>query len=441
MSNHSSQFKRGATSIYVVIVVMLLLTVVTASFIRIIISEASKTTGDDLAQSAYDSALAGVEDAKLALKKYYDCNVDAETAEGEECSAVIAAFNTGLGAADVTDPTSPRYGYCDVVGEALGRISSTDSVKEVLIKENNTSRNANSHVTQAYTCIMIDNTLGDYRSVLNSSTPFRIIPLKTADPSSITGLRISWYSGEDGDFRTLSFGNKDYFKPYGQPLSTPPTISAQLIQSAPSFSLSQFESNSDNTTNSGTVFLVPTDNDSATTHLQSSVLVNSHDHSSLNAPQKVYCNKNTADEFACSVSISLPKPVGSDSRNKDTFYLILNLPYDQPQTTFSVQLCKDTGGTCQGENAVADFIDAQIAIDATGRANDMYSRIEARVEFTDLFYPYPRYAAEGTGSDERSINKNFYVTSDCLRFNTDGTIYRDASNVSCQNTGDEPDSL
>ena len=294
---------------------------------------------------------------------------------------------------------------------------------------------------------MIDNTLGDYRSVLNSSTPFRIIPLKTADPSSITGLRISWYSGEDGDFRTLSFGNKDYFNPYGQPLSTPPTISAQLIQSAPDFSLEQFDralgyyAESDYSTNSGTVFLVPTDASTGINHIQSSVLALSNDHSTTNNPQKVYCNKNTADEFACSVSISLPKPVGSDSRNKDTFYLILNLPYDQPQTTFSVQLCKDTGGTCQGENAVADFIDAQIAIDATGRANDMYSRIEARVEFTDLFYPYPRYAVEGTGSDERSINKNFYVTSDCLRFNTDGTIYRDASNVSCQNTGDEPDSL
>ena len=433
-----SQFKRGATSIYVVIIVMLLLTVITASFIRIIVGEANKTTNDDLAQSAYDSALAGVEDAKIALKKYYDCTADEEKAESEECAPVIAAFNTGLGANDVTDPTSPSYGYCDVVAEALGRVDADDPVKEVLIRESDdTSREGYEYITQAYTCVMIDNTLGDYRSTLNSSTPARVIPIKTANPSAITGFRISWYTSEDGDFRNLNFGNKSHFYPYGEPLATPPTLSARLIQTAPDFTQEQFlNTHGSDRSNTGTVFLVPSDDSSATNHLQASVLASSDDHSTTNYPQKVKCSKDSSNEFACSVSVAIPKPLGDDNRNATTFYLVLDLPYDQPQTTFSVQLCKDSAGTCEGDDAIADFIDAQIAIDATGRANDLYSRIEARIEFSDIFFPFPRYALEATGSDDESINKNFYVTSDCIRWNTAGQIVG-----SCPDSDDEPAEL
>lgn len=426
-----SSFKRGATSVYVVIVVMLLLTVITVSFIRIIVGEANKTVNDDLAQSAYDSALAGIEDAKIALQKYYDCVSSTEKKESEDCAPVISAFAKGLGAADITDTGDSRYGYCDIVGEALGRIDPNAPVKEVLIKESDDT-NREDYITQAYTCIMIDDTLGDYRSALNSSTPFRVIPLKTKDPSSVTGIRISWYSNEDGDLQNLNFGNKDYFNSYGSPLSTPPTISAQLIQTAEEFILEDFNAAQGSVTNTGTVFLVPTNDSSAATHLSSSVITGSNDHATLNNPQKIFCDKNSS-EFACSASISIPKPVGSDRRNGDTFYLVLNLPYDQPQTTFSVQLCKDTGGTCQGDNAIADFSDAQIAIDATGRANDMYSRIEARVEFMDIFYPFPRYAIESTSADDDSVSKNFYVTADCLKFNLDGTI-----NSACPNSGKVP---
>lgn len=418
-----SQFKRGATSIYVVIVVMLLLTVITASFIRIIISEANKTTGDSLAQSAYDSALAGVEDAKIAIKKYYDCSSDANRAATEECVPVISAFTTGLGAGDISDPSDPRYGYCDIVGEALERIDPNAAVREVLIKESSdTSRAGSDHIVQAYTCIMVDNTLGDYRSSLSSSSPVRVVPLRTTNPGAITGIRISWYTSEDGDFRALNFGNKDYFHPFGSPLATPPTISARLLQSTDPFTLDQFEANSGDTTNTGTVFLVPTDDSTAATHLSAGVLTYSNDHQSTNPPQKVYCNKNSGNEFACSVSIAIPRPVGGNTRNNETFYLILDLPYEQPKTTFAVQLCKDASGTCEGEGAIADFVDAQVAIDATGRANDMYSRVEARVEFSDIFFPFPRYAIDATGSDDASVNKNFYVTDDCLRWNTDGTI-------------------
>ena len=67
----SSKAKKGATSIYVVMIATLLFSIITVSFIRAIVSESHRTTDDELAQSAYDSALAGIEDTKTALKK---CN-------------------------------------------------------------------------------------------------------------------------------------------------------------------------------------------------------------------------------------------------------------------------------------------------------------------------------------------------------------------------------
>ena len=65
--------KRGAASFYIVAFSTLILVVLAMSFAAIIISEVSRTSNDDLAQSAYDSALAGVEDAKLAYYNYQSC--------------------------------------------------------------------------------------------------------------------------------------------------------------------------------------------------------------------------------------------------------------------------------------------------------------------------------------------------------------------------------
>ena len=71
--NPYSSTKKGAASLYVVIFATILFGVITLSFIRIILSESNQSSNDDLSQSAYDSALAGVEDAKIAVNRYYQC--------------------------------------------------------------------------------------------------------------------------------------------------------------------------------------------------------------------------------------------------------------------------------------------------------------------------------------------------------------------------------
>ena len=67
------KFKKGAASFYVVAFSTLILVVIAASFATVVISEVIRGSNDDLSQSAYDAALAGVEDARLAYANYRRC--------------------------------------------------------------------------------------------------------------------------------------------------------------------------------------------------------------------------------------------------------------------------------------------------------------------------------------------------------------------------------
>ena len=75
MTKIRKKFKEGAASFYIVAISTLILVIVAASFAAVIISEVTRTSNDDLAQSAYDAALAGVEDAKLAYYNYQKCTI------------------------------------------------------------------------------------------------------------------------------------------------------------------------------------------------------------------------------------------------------------------------------------------------------------------------------------------------------------------------------
>ena len=59
--------KKGMASLYLVAFTTLLLGVLTMSFVRVMVTESKESSNSDLSQSAYDSALAGIEDAKTAI--------------------------------------------------------------------------------------------------------------------------------------------------------------------------------------------------------------------------------------------------------------------------------------------------------------------------------------------------------------------------------------
>ena len=65
--------RQGASSFVMVMFFTMLLGIIMVGFISIMLSNIMSSTNYDLSQSAYDSSLAGIEDAKIMLLKFNNC--------------------------------------------------------------------------------------------------------------------------------------------------------------------------------------------------------------------------------------------------------------------------------------------------------------------------------------------------------------------------------
>lgn len=407
--------KSGAASFYIVAFTTLLLSVIVVGFITIILSEMARTANNDLSQSAYDSALAGVEDAKVAILNYQSCleqgaveTIPIEDSSAVTCGEIIYYMN---------------HPDCDTVGHILGRIGKNER-KEVLVEETTKTSGggAKNNMQQAYTCVKINSTLDDYRSNMTSANSSRVVQvhLDGASAKDVKSIRLSWYSGLDGNVaKTLSFSqgtsNNLLFPELKSNVTpVPPVISVQMLQSATNFTMDQFEQTQGDTTNRGTIFLVPKITKSTNenharyasyidatmdnTISSSEGFLKSNDKTAENLPFAVYCPKDANTEFACSVSIGIPKPVGGD-RNENTFIFVISLPYQRPDTDFSLEVCSSDfcdieSFSAEVNNGKIRLRNVQTSIDSTGRANDLYRRVEVRVEPNDVYFPYPEFAVQ-----------------------------------------------
>ena len=413
------KFRKGAASFYIVAFSTLILLIVATSFATVIISEITRTSNDDLSQSAYDSALAGVEDAKLAYYSYQNCIAQGATAGNHRedgnltCDDVVYYMEDPIGMQD-----------CDMVGRILGRIGELEG-KEVVVQESNTGTSNN--MQQAYTCAKIQTVLKDYRSTLSGATQMKVVKVKFDDVPSdkITKMKISWYADEDSSkyAYTNFLANKVSFPQVGlQQTAIPPTISVALIQTTNPFNLSDFDvtiygngercptSATGDCTDRGMVYLVPTEgaksgdnvtykastwnNAEQTNYIGAEAFLKSNDKTATNLPYTVNCPKNADTEFACSATMNLPKPVGG-ARNDDTFMFVVALPYGKPNTDFAMEFfCDDACATDtiittndDGEEVVTptqtnqvSLDGVQIKVDSTGKANDLFRRVEVRLE-------------------------------------------------------------
>ena len=179
--------KRGGASMFVVMFTMIILSIIVLGFTRLVISEATKTSNTDLSQSAYDSALAGVEDAKMALLKYHSC-LDRgyrSKANGNTCEQIIYNMQNGILKQD-----------CSTVSSVLKREHNSSTEQSVVVQETQKSNQEgnNADMLQAYTCVTIKEDLEDYRTTLDSSSRLRIIPIRSANIDSINHIQIKWFS-------------------------------------------------------------------------------------------------------------------------------------------------------------------------------------------------------------------------------------------------------
>jgi len=368
--NTKNRKEYGAVSLFIVIFTMLLLTVITMSFIRIMLTDQRQATAADLSQSAYDSAQSGVEDAKRALL-YYQSECAASAAK---CADALALMNS----------TACNAALSGVVGDVSG--------KEVLVQQSL----GDSALQQAYTCVKIALQTDDYIGTLNQDAS-KLIPLVGA--SSFDTVRLEWFSAKDIQGQTVNLPGLSPEAPLLSQSSwtsaampnRPSLMRAQLMQfGSNGFSLSDFDggTNTAGSSNANTLFLYP----STVVDMTKSFAANAR--KAATSPTQIHCNSSLgAGGYACSVNITLPAPINGGNRSA---YLRLSALYKK--TNYRVTLL--SGATPVQFNGV------QPQIDSTGRANDLFRRVQSRVELVDSTFPYPDAAVETTGN----LCKNFLIT-------------------------------
>ena len=414
--------KRGGASMFVVMFTVIILSIIVLGFTRLILAEAMKTTNTDLSQSAYDSALAGIEDAKIALLQYHKCLDQGNRASGGDdakCVEIINDMQDGIREVD-----------CSTVQKVLNRDQEDDNhavVVQETQKSNEEGNNAN--MVQAYTCVTIQEDLEDYRTTLNSSNRLRIIPLRSDMIDSIDHIKIQWYSSINDQIQDKATGalysekycgksdvadNTQAFYPLGNCTDessrhsgtgqqAPTVLTARLIQTDEFFNISELSTAySQDWTDTGQLYFVPVNN-GGTNNISISKWGESANKGE-NHSLRVNCSQGT---WYCRVDIDLPKTFNGNSidRSDANAYLLVSIPYGSPETDISVQMF--SGGIRY------DFTGVQARIDSTGVANDLYRRVETRVELVDTYFAYPEFDITMRGDPEYTVKKSFDSTFSC----------------------------
>ena len=473
-----SKTKQGAAAIYTVIFFCILIGIITLSFVSIMMQDILLSTNYDLSQSAYDAALAGVEDAKIMLIEYENCVSDSKRLvtrpemTGSACDKIISVVN----AKDASE-------NCDLVREALGR---TAGENETIIQSEKRSAareaaNIAAEIDMAYTCVKVDVDAEDYIGKFSKSTSdMKVIPLRgryatksdtnpdinTDTMVNINRVEIKWYTSEDDNtYKKIasSFANMAATKSFTSSktkitnisnnsfrnvATLPPVMRVNFIQAGKSFTLSSFERSNGEKTNRGELLLRPVASATATKNYISnssygngfaasavsgsrvaSDIMNidanpttSKDYESssstlsgaINSPVDVSCLASgamLAEDYACVTYIDIPEPYSGQLDNGSRF-LILSMPYASPDVSFSVRLmsCKSLSSN---DCSYVPFVGVQSKIDSTGRANDIFRRVESRVELVDNQFPFPKYGLNIYGDSQSALNKNFWATKNC----------------------------
>ncbi len=373
MIKKQHNYERGAVSLFIVLFTALLVTIVTISFVQLMLRDQQQATTSDLSQSAYDSAQAGIEDAKRALLLNQACE-QGTSGPGVNCVTVQAAVASNS---------------CKSVSVALN-IPLTNN--ETLIQQNASDKK----LDQAYTCVKILDT-PDYIGTLQANDS-QIVPLVSSAPFDT--IELSWFTS--GDFSSPSGSQDLAFPSSGSgielpsvnapnwPTNAPALLRTQLIQTSDNFSLTDFDDTVGGKSDAHTLFLYPSKAGSNSKSFGIDVR-----RSGVASPQLVKCENdlNTA-LYGCTTTISVPEPINGTVGTR-TASLRLSALYNK--STFKVRL--------KNGAAYVPFSGAQSEVDSTGRANDVFRRVKARVTLGGNF-PYPQAAID----IERDLCKNFSIT-------------------------------
>lgn len=360
----------GAVSLFAVIFGAMLLTIVTIGFMRLMLMDQRQASDNDLSQSAYDAALAGVEDAKRVVRA-------AQTGNTQAAGVLSGPIN------------------CNMIA-ASGVVGGSASDETVI----QTGSGAGKKFDQAYTCVKITMQSQDfiYKAIEDKS---QLVSLRAV--SSFNKIIIEWYRRDDeSNLNAANAVNTEISTTGELPAkdkwnsNTPPLVRAQVINPGTTFNLATLDTTgvtsflrpnvlrSDVLGQAGTtVSGKPSDRPRAT---------DGNEHN--NGTNIVSCSKTFrfSGEYSCKTVIDVDEiPAGSES----TFLRLVSI---YKGGSIKVSLQKTDGTT-------VNFDGVQPIVDSTGRASNLFRRVEARLQIGDDF-AYPDNAVEL----KNSLCKDFSIS-------------------------------
>ena len=402
--------QKGAVSIFIVLFATMLFVAISIGFAIFMMRDQDRATDNDLSRSALDSAQAGVEDAKRVLAKYNDCTE--RNAGSPECVDLI---------------TTVRGGKCDTVAKILG--GGQVEGDKIIRQSNNDDQ-----LQQAYRCVKITPDTEEVVKSIKDESDMKIIPLKGV--SNYDVVEVTWSKKSEGVSYDFSQGSKNRRLNSLNVRNKSNQVTAQLptyehwdekwgaVMRVQAISYNAGDVNlRDLDSNARTVFLYPDNrvsrgSSSKVIEMETYDLHTSHPFTddasrldvAVNKPATSVngssCDNRVANgEYMCKALLKLPS-------GKDTSYLTLAGIYARGKSVdVRVRLLKNDG-------SVVKFNNVQPKIDSTGRANNEFRRVEARVEATpsEDAVPVPRAAIASDGD----LCKNYMITDNASDFSANG---------------------
>lgn len=364
---------QGFTAIFIVIFATLLLSIIAVGFIATMVREQSRSTDDELSESAYDSALAGIEDGKRVLAA-----CDSGGSGSQACQAIANA-------------------QCDTV-QASGVVG-TIGTSEVQIQSD---VGIDNQLNQAYTCVIIHPNTDSYLGYLQRADDAIMVSLRST--AAFDAVEVSWYSRDDVTTASGSLGSAPApatltsVDAWGGGSDYPPLLKAHFMQYDASAGITP--SNFNDNGSAHTVYLYPmTVGGSLPSNTVDVASMDSRRSGSITPSPIICADAAPTIGYTCNARLTLP-----DMTNR-VAYLRLTSFYGGAH--YQLRLL-------DGTNTV-QFAGVQPSIDSTGRANDVFRRVEARVETAASDFPYPRATVDITESfcKDFSVTDTAYIAGSC----------------------------